>query len=125
VLAAFGTPDEIVDYPPDTMLNYRPSYCIDLLLNSSYIVFRFNNGYLGSTDHGIKIGTSMSDTLAEHGGALCTETHPTGTTGLTGDRVLYEFQNGSVTTSYKFKDDSRDVLYWFSAEQKVTQIVVF
>ncbi len=128
----FGTPDSTVEGEGTIWMNYRVKTGIDFLILSAtgkVVEMRFNEGFQGSLENGIEIGSTLELVLGKMGGAKMTvganrtATHA----NLYGsDRVLYQQldPDGNIT-AYKFIDEGEGVLFWCDENGVTIQIVVF
>ncbi len=131
IIDIYGEPENKVVGTNTIGLSYNEQNGMDFLLRKEtekIIEIRFNLGYEGTLENGIKIGSDLEEVLNKSSGVIktiqanVTETQFT----LNGtDRVLYEEIIDGDVVAYKFVDAKRGILYWFNKDKKVTQIVVF
>lgn len=131
VEAVFGKAPATEDGEGTRWLNYRKAIGIDFLMNKhedKVVEIRFNEGFKAALLNGIKLGDSLDTVLAKSGGAKKTvdaKKDQADTRAMGDNRVLYKTSAYGVVQAYKFIDGTRGVLYWFGANKKLTQIVVF
>lgn len=136
VLDACGTPDSRVDLNNTIWLDYKIKYGIDFLLTSTFhplyvVEIRFNNGFDGSLINGLKIGSALDEVLTLYKGPVNSvkANYDDASKCLYGShKILYEVVNPKtpdIITSYKYIDAESGILFWFSVDKKITQIVVF
>jgi len=128
----YGEPEVRDDSENVIWLSYRNKEGLDFLVSKQtdkIIEIRFNQGFDGSCEDGLKIGSSLEEVLDKRGDAKeivkANQTEASGVVFGT-DKVLYEIiDDDGDTVSYKFIDGKDGILFWFDSREKITQIVVF
>jgi hypothetical protein len=126
-----GDPEGEVETDTTIWVKYNKKHKIDFLLaknTETIIEIRFNEGYEGSLENGIKVGSSLDRVLNASGGTnRVVDANLTETAGSVfgSDKVLYNKTIDEKIISYKFIDSKKGILFWFNTDREVTQIVVF
>ena len=126
-----GDPEDEVETNTNLWVSYKKEHKLDFLLtkcSEKIVEIRFNVGYEGALENGIKIGSSLDEVLNKSGGAneiVESNLSETQSVQLGSDKVLYKQYYDGNLTSYKFIDSKKGILFWFSSDEELIQIVVF
>jgi hypothetical protein len=126
-----GKPDDEVEVDDLLWVDYKRDHGLDFLLTKDskrIIEIRFNPGFDGALENGIKLGSSLGDVLNKSGEAnkvVDANLSETQRVLLGSDKVLYNQYYDGELTAYKFIDSKNGILFWFSSNQELIQIVVF
>lgn len=131
IIEVYGEPEDSAEGSNTIGLSYREKKGMNFLLrkeSEKIIEIRFNSGFDGQLENGLKIGSELDEVLNKSFGALKTVQANVNETQLTlngTDKVLYEQIIDGNINAYKFIDAKKGILYWFDTDKKVSQIVVY
>ena len=131
IIEVYGEPEDRAEGSNTIWLSYSEKTGMDFLLRKEtekIIEIRFNSGFNGQHENGLKIGSALDEVLNKSSGAIITVQSNSSETQLNvngTDKVLYEKIVDGNVVAYKFVDAKKGILYWFDTDKKVTQIVVY
>jgi hypothetical protein len=130
VETVFGKPTERNEFNSSYKLAYDDA-SIDFILNkqSNRITeIHFNEGFRGRLAKGVRMGGSLEQVVAQTGPVkkrVNASPEEARDMQMGSDRVLYTQRMGREITAYKLADSDQGANYWFDADKKLVQVVVY
>lgn len=88
----------------------------------------FNEGFRGNLGGGLRMGSSLEQVVSKTGGVkkrVNASPEEAQSLQMGSDRILYTQRMGREITAYELTDSKKGINYWFDADKKLVQVVVY